>query len=89
MDDGVGSSLMAYEPGAIFVSDPDELALCGAAKDIATQIAILVDELQILRCNSVLTSTASAKLLDRQFDRIRDAIAILSSIVDDIEGPLD
>jgi len=37
----------------------------------------------------LLTSTASAKLLDRQFDRIRDAIAILSSIVDDIEGPLD
>lgn len=87
MDDGVGTDLSLYDPGAIFVSDPDEVALCAAAKDITSQLASLVDELQTLRCTRVLTTDATERLLDRQFNRIRDAISILSSIVDDIERP--
>lgn len=81
------AALGIYDPAAIFVTDPDDAALCAAARDITGQLAVLMEELQTLRCTRVFSERETEALLQRQFNRIRDALAILSSIVDDIERP--
>lgn len=82
-----GTALALYDPDAIWITDPDEAALCQAARDIHAQLGTLLTELQTLRTTRVLPPEETEALLARQYNRIRDGIAILSSIIDDIERP--
>jgi hypothetical protein len=59
--------------------------LCRAARDTSQHIGGLVDELTLLRHAETKVDEASHKLVERQVARIRDQLALLSSLVDRIE----
>jgi hypothetical protein len=81
------ADLSLYEGPAIFVTDPDDIALCATACDLAGQLTILVAELQTLKLTKTLPEDVTDALLYRQFNRIRDALALIGSVVDDLEHP--
>jgi uncharacterized protein YigA (DUF484 family) len=56
-------------------------ALAAATRDISRHIAGLADELLHLHHNRVGDTAA---LVDRQLDKIRDQIALLSAVVNDL-----
>jgi hypothetical protein len=67
------------------VADKDCDALCNAARDISRHIAGMAEELVVLRHARQPGGEPSHKLIEKQINRMRDQVALLGTVMNDIE----